>query len=94
MILKEESIVLHCDPRHPQAARRKLLKLTPTVTHSFQQGHTYSNKAVLPNSATPWAKHIQTTTELKIKLIIILLNKQSQPKPYQPINQKSVNKNI
>ena len=25
--------------------------------------HTYSNKAILPNSATPWTKHIQTITE-------------------------------
>jgi hypothetical protein len=26
------------------------------------QWHTYSNKATPPNSATPWAKHIQSTT--------------------------------
>jgi hypothetical protein len=25
-------------------------------------GHTYSNKTTSPNSATPWVKHIQTTT--------------------------------
>jgi hypothetical protein len=31
------------------------------VTPFFQWGHTYSNKATPPNSATPWAKHIQTT---------------------------------
>ena len=34
----------------------------PTVTYFLWQGHTYSNKATPPNSATPWAKHIQTTT--------------------------------
>jgi hypothetical protein len=26
----------------------------------WPQWHTYSNKAILPNSAIPWAKHIQT----------------------------------
>lgn len=30
---------------------------TPTVTFFCQQGHTYSNKAISPNSATPWATH-------------------------------------
>jgi hypothetical protein len=34
-------------------------KLTPTVTYVLQQGHTYSNKAITPNSAIPWAKTIQ-----------------------------------
>ena len=34
----------------------------PTVTHLLQPGHTYSNKATPPNSATSWAKHIQTIT--------------------------------
>jgi hypothetical protein len=27
------------------------------------QGHTYSNKATPPNTATLWAKHIQTITQ-------------------------------
>ena len=36
-----------------------------TVTHF--QGHTYSNKATLPNSATPWPKHIQSATKMKLK---------------------------
>jgi hypothetical protein len=35
------------------------------VTHFFQQGHTYSDKATSPNIATSWAKHIQTSTLLK-----------------------------
>jgi hypothetical protein len=57
-----------------KAARRRLasrqlglrvLKPTPTVTHFLQQGHIDSNKATPPNSATPWAKHIQTTTVSK-----------------------------
>jgi hypothetical protein len=39
-----------------------LSKPTPTGTHFLQQGHTYSNKAIPPNSATTWAKHIHTTT--------------------------------
>jgi hypothetical protein len=38
----------------------RVLKPMPTVTHLFQHGHTYSNEATPPNSATPWAKHIQT----------------------------------
>jgi hypothetical protein len=45
-----------------QAARRRVSKLTSTVTHFLQQDHTYSNKAILPNSDTPRAKCIQTTT--------------------------------
>jgi hypothetical protein len=45
-----------------QAARRRVLKPTPTMTHFFQHGHSYSHKATPTNSATPWAKHIQTTT--------------------------------
>jgi hypothetical protein len=35
---------------------------TSTVIHFFQQGHIYFNKTTPPNSATPWAKHIQTIT--------------------------------
>ena len=34
---------------------------TSIVTHFLHQGHAYSNKGALPNSATPWAKHIQST---------------------------------
>jgi hypothetical protein len=44
---------------------KTVLKTMPTVTHFFQQGHTYSNKAIPPNGATPWAKRIQTTTHVK-----------------------------
>jgi hypothetical protein len=43
-----------------QTARRRISRPTPTVTHFLQ--HTYSNKAIPPNSATPWAKRTQTTT--------------------------------
>jgi hypothetical protein len=46
-----------------QAARRRISKPTPTVTHFSQQSYTYSNKATSPNSATPWSKHIQTNTQ-------------------------------
>ena len=35
---------------------------TPTVTHPFQPGHTYSNKATPPDGATPRSKDIQTIT--------------------------------
>jgi hypothetical protein len=35
---------------------------TPTVTHPFQPGHTYSNKVTPPDGATPWSKDIQTIT--------------------------------
>jgi hypothetical protein len=35
---------------------------TPTVTHPFQPGHTYSNKAIPSDGATPWSKDIQTIT--------------------------------
>jgi hypothetical protein len=37
------------------------IKVTPTMTHFLQQGHTYSNKATPPKSATLWANHIQTS---------------------------------
>jgi hypothetical protein len=33
------------------------------VTHFLQQGHAYSNETIPQNSATPWDKLIQTTTE-------------------------------
>jgi hypothetical protein len=40
---------------------------TPTVTHLLQLGHTYSNKAIPPNGATPWSKNIQTITSAKLE---------------------------
>ena len=43
-----------------KAARMTFLKPIPTVTHLLQQDHTYSNRTIPTNSATPWAKHIQT----------------------------------
>ena len=33
------------------------------MTHPFQPGHTYSNKATPSDGATPWPKDIQTITE-------------------------------
>ena len=64
----EELRVLHLVPKanrrrlaDSHVARRRVLKPTPTVTHFLQQGHTYSNKATPPNSATLWANPIQTT---------------------------------
>jgi hypothetical protein len=42
---------------------------TPSVTHSLQQGHTP------PNSGTPWAKHIQTTTLYQTGKVTVRLSK-------------------
>ena len=47
---------------------------TPTVTHPFQPGHTYSNKATPPNGATPWSKNIQTITFHSLALIDLFKN--------------------
>jgi hypothetical protein len=49
MVLEKELRVLHLDLK---TARRRLSKPTPTMTHLLQQGHSYSNKAIPPNSAT------------------------------------------
>jgi hypothetical protein len=35
------------------------------VTHPFQPGHTYKNKATPSDGATPWSKDIQTITSGK-----------------------------
>jgi hypothetical protein len=56
-MVQEELRVLHLVPK---ANRRRL------ASRQLDKGlkaHTYSNKVTPPNSATPWAKHIQTTTE-------------------------------
>jgi hypothetical protein len=45
-----------------QAARTRILKATSTVPCLLQKGPTYSNKTTPSNSATPWAKHIETKT--------------------------------
>jgi hypothetical protein len=61
-----------------------VLKPAPAGTHLFQQGHTSSNKAILPNSATPCgpgihahesveAKPVQTTTFLLEPQVVQLL---------------------
>jgi hypothetical protein len=44
-----------------QAARMRVLKPTPTVTHSNKATPTSTGPHLL-NSATPWAKNIQTMT--------------------------------
>jgi hypothetical protein len=36
-----------------QGAKMEVLKLMSTVTDFFQQGYTYSNKAIPPSSLTP-----------------------------------------
>ena len=69
----EELRVLHL---FPKANGRRLPPMcleggsTHTVTHFLQQGHTYSNKATLPNSATPWTKHIHTITHVSVDLAV------------------------
>jgi hypothetical protein len=42
---------------------------TPTVTHPFQPGHTYSNKATPSDDATLWFEDIQTITNSKRELL-------------------------
>jgi hypothetical protein len=51
---------------------------TPTVTHLLKPIHTYSNKATLPNGATPWSKNIQTIT-------VPYLKKQNKPTQCQDL---------
>jgi hypothetical protein len=66
-MMLEEPGVLHLDWKAAtvsHVARRRVSKPTPMVTHFLQQGHTYSNNAKPSNNATPWVKHIQTTTIL------------------------------
>jgi hypothetical protein len=49
---------------------------TPTVTHLFQPGHTYSIKATPPNGAKLWSKNIQIITLIKnfsLELFILFL---------------------
>jgi hypothetical protein len=65
MLLEELSSTCFCKKNQKtafQAARRYSSKPTLTVTHFIPQGHTYSSKDTTSNSATYWAKHIQTTT--------------------------------
>ena len=38
----------------------------------IQQGHTYSNKAIPPNSATPWVKYIQTISGGVLVIVLLL----------------------
>ena len=38
----------------------RVLKSMPTVTLLLQQGHTYTNRVMLSNSATPWVDFTQT----------------------------------
>jgi hypothetical protein len=70
-VSRQELEELRVLPLVLEAAKRRLEPMwlgggshcpSPTVTHFFQQGHTYSNKATPPSTATPWAKLIQVTT--------------------------------
>jgi hypothetical protein len=55
-IVQEELRVTHLFQRQKKktvpTARRRVSRPTPPVTRFFQQGHTYSNKAIPLNSAT------------------------------------------
>jgi hypothetical protein len=78
MVLAKELRVLHL---YPKATGRRLAlsswvelmhrtsKPMPTVTHFFQQGHTYSNKVTPPNSVTPCESNIQTHESMGAKPI-------------------------
>ena len=50
--------------------RQDTSEFARTMAHFPQQGHTHSNKAAVPNSATPHeimeANYIQTTTHMKL----------------------------
>jgi molecular chaperone GrpE (heat shock protein) len=58
MALEKELRVLHLVLKGTKRknsfhmARKRVSKPTPTVTHFLQQGYTYSNKAIRPDSAT------------------------------------------
>jgi hypothetical protein len=66
MTLEEIRVVLHLVLK---VSRRRLahlwldIKAHPCSDTLLQQEYTYSNKATPPNSATPWAKIIQTNTK-------------------------------
>jgi hypothetical protein len=78
-MVQEELRVLHLHLKAAskililQAARMRILKPTPTMTHLLQQGHTYPNRASASNSAIPWAEPIQT-------IIVLILVKRCSRK--------------
>jgi hypothetical protein len=72
ILLGKELRVLHLDPKATEGdwipdwaelEHSETSNPTPTVTHllqQVQQGQTYSNKVIPPNSATPYEPSIQT----------------------------------
>lgn len=46
----------------PLDAETRVLKPIPTRPHQLQQGH-------IPNSATPWGKHLQTTPHIRVHTV-------------------------
>ena len=67
MVQEELRILcLHLKATRKRLGSTQLLKPMPTVTHLLQQSHAYFNKAMLPNSSTSWAKHLQTITPLNV----------------------------
>jgi hypothetical protein len=75
-----------------QAARARLSKSIPKVTHFFKKSHTYSNNITLrlPNSATTWAKPSQKSLVVEsgilLELILFLFNFFITYSPYILIN--------
>jgi hypothetical protein len=65
-MVPEKLSVLHL---HLEVPRRRLAsrQLGQGSLSPHPQWHTSSNKTTTPNSAIPWAKHIQTTTIIKNK---------------------------
>ena len=74
--------VLHLDPQaaegdchtRPSLSIYEISKLASTMTHFLRQGYTYVNKAMPPNSATPYGSSIQTHESLEIIAIQIITN--------------------
>jgi hypothetical protein len=67
-IVLEELRALHLDPQaaegdsvpHWAYLEHGRPQSLPPLTHFFQQGYTYSNKAAPPNILSLWAKHSNT----------------------------------
>ena len=53
-----------------QAVTIRVLKSRVTVTFLLQQGHTYSNKAIPSNCATPWGENIQIITIIEFVIVM------------------------
>ena len=101
MVLEKELKVLHVDLQATGVCLTRLglsihetSKNVSTVTYFFQQGHTYSNNSMPPNSATPYGqdfKHmgtIQTITHT-IKDFLPLILSVSLSFPLEPSGEST-----